>query len=298
MSASTRMYFASVNGGHLEEVTAGHRVLLSFAYYLESPALWKRHQPLLEGGQWRSAILDSGAFTELSQRKRGKVFKVPVEAYATFLRDHGHLFEWCCNLDDIEGDVATSNRNFDHLVAAAPGVRLVPVFHEGESREQLEVCIRQAREHGGGLLGLGGQRPKGSLRPTKVVAFLHQVYQWLKELDALDLELHGLGMPRYAAANSGIKGAPAEGFPLASTDSTTWNMEGCKAFNAGATATRRDAHRAAVLSYQARGFALGSEPGPALDVAFDLEAAAAAGGQAAVVARRLAELVEVLELAA
>ncbi len=295
----TRMYFAGVNGGDLEEVTGGNRVLLTFAEYLRGPKLWDRHQEMLEQGQWKGAILDSGAFSELADRKRlekqypdpatrPEPFKVPIADYVAFCRDFGHLFEWVANLDDIEGDVETSNSNLAAIQAGAPGVKVVPVFHEGESREQLIHCITEARRNGG-LLAVGAQRPKGKLRPTKVVAFLTKLFADLAELDAEDIQVHGFGFPRYAGAFA-PKGAPEGGFPLHSVDSTTWNAEGCAAFRAGCTPTRRLAFMAAIDSYQGTGFALGIELGlPIWAVDYDHAAAAdrSAHGQARTISARL-----------
>jgi hypothetical protein len=316
-TSATKMYFAGVNGGDLELVTEGQRVLVSFADYQRQPTLWEKHRKLLEGGHWRGAVLDSGAFTELADAKRIEKrmsamdpipprsewpvpFAIKLEAYCAFVAKWGHLFDWCANLDSIEGDVDRSNANLEAIVSAAkPGTRIVPVFHEGEDLDQLKLCVQAARDNGG-LIAVGAQRPKGKLRPTQVVKFLHQVLADLKALDATDLEVHGFGFPRYAGAFA-PKGSPVGGFALPSVDSTSWIAEACAAFRAGCTRTRLEAFQAVVDSYQGAGFAMGSEIGlPIWGVDYDHEAAAdpSAHGQARTVSSRLAAIVEALSIAA
>jgi hypothetical protein len=287
---ATTHHFAGVNGRGLEAFTEGQRVLLTYAEYLRSPALWERHRALLAGGHWHSAVLDSGAFSELAARKRGKTFKVPIDSYVAFVAEHGHLFHWVANLDDIEGDVATSNAN-EEMLLAGTRARIVPVYHEGESDDQLVHCIERARCNGG-LLAVGVQRPKGSIVPTRAVKFLRALEVKLDLLGAQDIEVHGFGLTLYAGSDlRGRWGGPRGGFSLASVDSTTWLMEGCKAFNAAATETRHDGFRATIDSYQGVRFALGNEAGlPRWRVPFNLGRAIRAGGQAATVAARLQEV--------
>jgi hypothetical protein len=237
-------------------------------------------KPLLEGGHWRSAILDSGAFTVYAAQMKGKeVPTITVEAYGAFAAENAHLFDWVTNLDDIGGDVEVSNRNQAYLEGL--GLRVVPVWHEGESREQLDHCIARARA-GAGWIALGGQRPKGSLVPTNVVRFLGLVMPYLAA-NAPDLKVHGFGLTRYAT--SGCPGG-AGPFKFDSVDSTTWIAEGCALHRSGATHHRHAAFRATVDSYRDVAWVAHREPTYRHGEGFDLAAAKLAGGQARTVALR------------
>lgn len=282
-----RHYFAGVNTRPLAEATRGQDVLVSFADFKKSPGLWGWLRPMIERGHFRSVILDSGAFTELSQRKRGKVFTVGVEEYGAFAAENAHLFTWIANLDDIEGDVDRSNRNLAYLEAL--GLPVVPVYHESESVEQLAHCIDRARA-GRGVLAVGCQRPKGKLVPRNVVQFLTWLFAELAGAEVDDIQIHGFGLTRYATAACPCG---ADGFAFDSVDSTTWIAEACALERSGAMPqddrleARRAAFRATVDSYEGNEWVI-----PAFgrfDVhqeAFDHQVADEAGSQARTVARR------------
>lgn len=283
----TRYYFAGVNRlGPLTDSTKGEDVLVSFADILKTPAVWDWMRPLIEAGHWRSVILDSGAFTELTERKRGRVFKVRIEDYAAFANENAHLFDWIANLDDIEGNVERSNTNLA-ILEAQPNLadKVVPVYHEGESLDQLAHCVERARA-GRGVLAIGCQRPNGKLRPKAVEAFLTDVWPALEEM-AGDLVIHGFGLTRYATTDT----PSGRAWPFDSVDSTTWIAEACALNRSGATPDRAAAFAATVVSYRASNWIAPqarSLPGGSFDV--DLEVAEAFGLQARTVARRLARL--------
>ncbi len=293
-----RIHFAGVNTRGLAEATKGQDILMSYADVKKDPGFWGWMKPLLERGHFRSVILDSGAFTELSQRKRGNEFKVGVEEFATFAAEHQHLFTWVANLDDIEGDVERSNANFAALRAA--GVKnLVPVFHEGESDEQLRHCLALALS-GRKALAVGCQRPKGRLVPRNVVRFLRSLFAKLGEMDPKGwVELHGFGLTRYASDQVPCQG-PAEGFSFHSTDSTTWIAEACSVQRSGAYGDpkapkgqrieqRARALRATVASYSNVAFATGKADCGVLSFGgFNWNRANEYGHQARTVANRLA----------
>jgi len=293
-SMSHRLHFAGINTRPLAAAAKGQDVLISFADIKKSPAFWAWMRPLLEGGHFRSVILDSGAFTELSQRKLGKVFKVSVDEFAAFAAEHQALFTWVANLDDIEGNTEVSNANYQAICAA--GVRnVVPVFHEGEPAAQLAHCVELAKA-GRGILAVGAQRPKGSLVPSKVVAFLAALFPQLTALDpARTVAVHGFGLTRYA---SDACPGTSNGFPFDSTDATTWIAEACAVERSGAfkgerTVARAKAFRATIASYSAVSFVVGqADCGGALAIpaGFDASKATEAAGQARTVARRLGAL--------
>jgi hypothetical protein len=192
----TLHYFAGVNTAPLEADTAGQRVLVSYAGYLRSPSLWRRQRRLLESKHWRSVVLDSGAYSELTARKRGEIFIVPIQRYVDFVAEHGHLFHWVTNLDDIEGDTARSNANEDLLLAHTK-VPIVPVYHEGEPLSQLKRCVERARANEDKLLAVGVQRPNGKIVPTRAVRFLTHLGHQLLILGALDVNIHAFGLTLY-----------------------------------------------------------------------------------------------------
>lgn len=299
-----RVHFAGINTRPLAQAAKGQDVLVSYADIQKSPGTWKWLRPLLERGHFRSVILDSGAFTELKEKiklakaleagkltwaeyeaKVARVFKVDLVAFADFCVEHQDLFEWVANLDDIQGDVGRSNANLRYLESR--GVRVVPVFHEGEDIQQLRFCIEHARR-GTGRLAIGCQRPKGSLIPKNVVAFLRELWPFL-EAEAKDIRIHGFGLTRYAS--SACPGHE-EGFPFHTSDSTTWIAEGCAVERSGALGkgieARHKAFRATVASYSAVRFAAGPAGCGILSVTgFRHHVANEAGGQARTVANRL-----------
>ena len=285
-----RIHFAGINTPGLAEAAKGQDVLVSYADVKRRKNLWAWLRPLIASGHFRSVILDSGAFTELSFRKRGREFKVTVQEFAAFAAEHQELFAWVANLDDIEGDVARSNANYEALRAA--GVKnLVPVWHEGESDAQLEHCIALARESVG-ILAVGAQRPKGKLVPANVVKFLGELFPKLPK----DIAVHGFGLTRYASTAC----PGGKGFPFTSTDSTTWIAEACCVERSGAykpepdetrSGARAKAFVATVASYASIEFVVGPArmgfAELAVPAGFDYAAAMEYGHQARTVARRI-----------
>jgi hypothetical protein len=243
MRVSTRQYFAGINTKAFAEALEGEDILFSYAYVITHNAAWRKHVlPRLQAGAYRSAILDSGAFTELrlrakmaaaiaeergvdfenltaddwaeARRRAAKKFHVDVHVFAQFVREYGHLFDQVITLDDIEGDLATTWRNTAILEAA--GCEVVPVFHGREPWSVLEAYVAKYRR-----VALGFYRIKGRIAGDQGDGLTQD--EWLaKALDiceAAGVEVHGLGMTRYAM----VKGHTR----LNTTDSTTWIAEYC-----------------------------------------------------------------------
>ncbi len=296
-----RLHFAGVNRVGLAEATKGQDVLVSY-HELRVPSVWAWLEPMLVNGFWNSCILDSGAFTiYIAQLKwdaktaagetglGARPELIDVEEYAAFVEESGDLFDWIANMDDIAGDTATSNANFERLSLASD--RVVPVWHEGETRAQLDVVIEQARSTKEKRVAIGMQRPNGQLVPTNVVACLTDFMPLFREL-APDLALHGFGLTRYASADTCPCDGP--GWAFESVDSTTWNNESCKLEKSGAangatrSTQRRMAFQVTIWSYRGVSYRNELEAGtrPLFWDAFNPYTAAAAGGQARTVAVR------------
>lgn len=285
-----RVHFAGINGRKLAQHTRGQDVLVSYAD-LRSAGTWAWIRPLLERGHWRSVILDSGAFTVYAAQMRGKkAATISVEDFARFAVENAHLFDWVANMDDIGGRVEVSNANFDYLERAGLAGSVVPVWHEGESDDQLRTVLAQGRK--AGRIAIGMQRPKGQLVPRNVVACLADVVPKIREW-APEIKLHGFGMTRYASADTCPCGGP--GWAFDSVDSTTWIAESCAVERSGAAGgrgiePRQRAIRATLDSYHGVNFIGGSNLGPMHGDTIDIALAMETGGQAKTVAARLTNL--------
>lgn len=140
--ARPTIYFALGRADRLVcEHLIGQPVLESFAYQCSHFA---RYRPT-----WRSAFLDSGAFTELTQG-----VAIDLGAYIDFCLEHGAMYERIANLDDIRGDVARSQANHHRMLDA--GIRALPVFHQGEAWSVLDEVVSSAPDR---FIGVGFQRP-------------------------------------------------------------------------------------------------------------------------------------------
>lgn len=245
---TTRTHFAGLNSKPFAEALEGFPVLISNADIVRRPGVWKDAiLPRLEAGDYVLPILDSGAFTELSERARSakklaakigievadftpghwaiaeadafETFHVSVEDYAALINEHGHHFDQIINLDDIQGDLARSWTNQQRLEELT-GREIIPVFHGREDFAVLEMYCKRSKR-----VGLGFARiPSGS----RVVIAPDQgdgldPNAWLaKALDIIEAagcEVHGFGMTRFAMKLGHTR--------LTTSDSTTWVNEYC-----------------------------------------------------------------------
>ena len=197
----TTIHFAGINTRPLAAVAEGHAILMSYADVIRSPGWWQREMlPRLERGAYPSVILDSGAFTVISQGIR-----IDVHEYASFAREHGALFDIVANLDDIAGDCEQSRRNLDILRRAR--VPAIPVFHQDEDWAELHAMSDEPR------IGVGfARKPGGRLKYPDAVnrAWLDVFFQ------QTEVPTHGFAMTRLGMTH---------GYPFATTDSTTWIQE-------------------------------------------------------------------------
>ena len=212
-----RIYFAGLNTAKFAAVLEGQDVLVSYVDIVRRPGVWADEiKPRLERGVYRSVILDSGAFTELTEKARNakdiaegrkprhaKPWHTDLVEYGRFCVEHGELFDEIVTLDDIEGDVELTRANTDYLEGL--GVSVVPVFHQGEAWDVLEDYVARYDR-----VALGVQRVNGNPAPG--------AFAWTSEaLERIpsSVSVHGLGMTRFA------KRLPR----MATTDSTTWIAE-------------------------------------------------------------------------
>ena len=205
----TTHHFAGLNTAQFAQVLEGQDVLISYADIVRRPGVWTNEiLPRLQVCAYASVILDSGAFTELSdemnnERRAAKglepkpVFHCDLEAYGQFALDHRDLFDVIVNLDDIRGNLARSQANQSYLEGL--GLDVLPVFHQGEPWAELEALLAKHD-----YIGVGFQRPI-----TGAEEFLAQFFA-----RTLGVKVHGFGMTSWA-----------DQFPFTTVDSTTWISE-------------------------------------------------------------------------
>lgn len=242
----TKAYFAGINTKRIAEAAEGHPVLVSFASMLDSHkgVIEREVLPRLQAGVYDSSILDSGAFTELSERAKSakklaktldipvdeltadhwqiakadafKRFNVSIDAYIAFCLEYGSLFTSIVTLDDIQGDLAVTWNNTKAMLDA--GLDPVVVFHGREPFDVLRHYVSKFKRVGLGFF----REPSGK----RVVISKDQgdglnPDQWLsKALDICEeagVEVHGFGMTRYALKRGHSR--------LTTSDSTTWISE-------------------------------------------------------------------------
>ncbi len=215
MSKVTTAHFAGINTTEIAEAAEGHPILVSYASMLDGHGgvIEREVLPRLRAGLYQSSVLDSGAFTVLSQG-----ITVSVEEYITFALEHGHLFDQVITLDDIAGDLAVTWTNTAKMIDA--GLDPVPVFHGREPWDVLRrYCSKFKR------IGLGFFR-EPSKTGNRVVISKNQgddmtPDQWLeKALDICEeagVEVHGFGMVSFATKRGHTR--------LTTSDSTSWNAE-------------------------------------------------------------------------
>lgn len=216
----TEIHFAGINRIALAEVAEGRPILVSYADLIQrttgelNPFWWNVLLPRLEAGVYPSVILDSGAFTELSEKQRGvkNPLKVDIESYRAFARRFGHLFTFVVTLDDIFGDLKRTWENTQALEDA--GVEAVPVFHGNEPWSVLRhYCEKYGR------VGLGFAREKGRIAKVQFDGLAPA--EWLRTALAIvrehdGVKVHGFGMTDFANRYD---------LDLDTVDSTTWIAE-------------------------------------------------------------------------
>ena len=219
---ATTTHFAGINTRLLAEAAEGHPILVSFASMLDShhKCLIETVIPMLRAGRYSSAILDSGAFTVLSQG-----ITISVEQYIEFALEHGDLFDQIVTLDDIAGDLAVTWNNTKAMIDA--GLDPIPVFHGREPFDVLRhYCEKFDRVGLGFFRSPSKKGGKVSISPDQGDDLTPD--EWLtKALDICEeagVEVHGFGMTRFAMS-SDVQKSGRDHTRLTTTDSTSWNAE-------------------------------------------------------------------------
>jgi len=218
MTNTTSKHLAGINTAALAAAAEGCDVLVSYADVMRRPGVWANEiLPRLQAGKYGKVILDSGAFTVISA---GIV--IDAHQYGRFVAEFGQLFDVIVNLDDIAGDLETTQQNQRTLEGYAPeGCAILPVFHQGEPWTELD---RYADAYA--YIGVGfARREGGKMRYSE-----KQNRVWLAEFFARlngRAQVHGFAMTRFALVH---------GFPFTSVDSTTWISEACSMNRRTATA--------------------------------------------------------------
>ncbi|ALS09886.1 hypothetical protein ABE82_26060 (plasmid) [Paenibacillus peoriae] len=133
-----RYYFAgcerSVRDLEVAAECGARFVLMSYAHIRNRHA-WKEHVDRLG----LKVLLDSGAFTIWSAKKRGReVQQIDIEEYALFIKENQQrLFSWF-NLD-VVGDPIASTKNADYL--KLQGLQPIEVWHVSADVSELERLV-------------------------------------------------------------------------------------------------------------------------------------------------------------
>lgn len=126
-------------------------------------------------------MLDSGAY---SAWRKGKV--IDIDKYIEFIKEFGHLFEICVNLDVI-GDGKASYQNWMYL--KRNGVHTMPVYHIGTDIKWLEKYLRKTD-----YIGLGAIANLSSVRRIKGLSEVWEKYLVDPVTKLATHKVHGMGL--------------------------------------------------------------------------------------------------------
>ncbi len=128
----------------------------------------------------KNLMLDSGAY---SAWRRGKV--IDIDAYIEFIKEYGHLFQICVNLDVI-GNGKESYMNWMYL--RRQGIDTMPVFHIGTDEKWLEKYLRKTD-----YIGLGAIAGLSSKRRVKSLTNIWEKY-FIDSKRLTTHKIHGMGL--------------------------------------------------------------------------------------------------------
>ena len=191
-----KAFFACGDGRTAKRILKGHNVLISFAYIGTS---WLRNDEVRDiSAASPSLMIDSGAFTAWR-----KGLSIDMSAYTDWLLTKAPKFETAIALDVI-GDADASVANWNKMRAMLQGVRLMPVWHEGDPHEHLLEYTKHAE-----IVGIG--RIEGRRSETKTLALYDDAFNHCPTS-----KFHALG-------NCNPK--TLEPYPFESFDGITWQLD-------------------------------------------------------------------------
>lgn len=129
----------------------------------------------------KKLMLDSGAY---SAYRKGKV--IDIDAYIAFIKEFGHLFDVCVNLDVI-GDGEASYMNWMYM--KRQGVNTMPVYHIGTHIKWLKKYLRKTD-----YIGLGAIANLSSVRRIKSLSEIWEKYLVDPKTKLATHKVHGMGL--------------------------------------------------------------------------------------------------------
>jgi len=195
--------FLYENPGPAEFTDAEKDLWKSLPYLLESYHYIGDNRKALEmiRSSGKKVFLDSGAFSMFT-----KGVEVPIEKYASFVKDNQDFIEVASVLDGI-GDPKTTLENQKKLEDL--GAEVLPCFHYGEDPKYLEHYLENY-DH----ITLGGMVP---ISTPDLKKWLDEIWdKWLTDENGYPThKVHGFGLTTLSLMMR---------YPWYSVDSTSWVM--------------------------------------------------------------------------
>lgn len=151
---------------------------------------------------WKSFILDSGAFTYMSNTSKGGSvnWEDYVSRYADFIKNHKIKYYIELDIDSIVG--LNEVERLRNILENKVGYPSIPVWHKSRGKDEF---IRMCRDYK--YVAIGGIVTKEFTRKD------HKYFPWfIDKAHEMGAEIHGLG---YTSSNLGK-------YQFDSVDSTSW----------------------------------------------------------------------------
>lgn len=155
-----------------------------------------------QGGFCRWFLVDSGAFSHHTGRAT-----IDVDEYISYLNSIDEYFDACAQLDKIPGEFQKPKKPEDYEESARLSwdnflymrdklkspKKLMPVFHYGESMDNLKRMLSWKDENGDGLVYIGIS-PANDVSQANKDIYLQNVEKVIAESDNPDVKVHLYGM--------------------------------------------------------------------------------------------------------
>lgn len=167
--------------------------------------VFKGSQPIKEIHLYKDYILDSGAFTFMEAKKKGKELKVDLDfftdAYIDYINAHDIDLFFEMDVESVTG--YDKVKQLRKRIESKTGKRCIPVFHKERGRKDWEQTIK---EYDYAAIGIAGKDvPWGD----------HKTFEkFVWSAAEQDCKLHGLGI-------TGMR--TLEKVPFHSVDSSSWS---------------------------------------------------------------------------